>query len=131
MANEVEGVVVTSFRQLIADHMAGNAVLMPIKYIAFGDGGHDTTTMEPLYPSELATGLNHELLRKEISYRESGVDPCIASGVGIVERAELNGVPISECALYTEDNQLIGLRNFAPKFKESDERYEFKLKLRF
>lgn len=41
------------------------------------------------------------------------------------------GARISEAALIDANGQLAGLKNFAPKLKESDERCEISIKLRF
>jgi hypothetical protein len=44
-----EAVLLKSFRERIAAHMAGNGTLYPIKYIAYGDGGHNSN-LQPISP---------------------------------------------------------------------------------
>ena len=53
------------------------------------------------------------------------------TGMGTVEANEIVGASISEAALIDSNGQLVGLKTFAPKHKESDERYEISIKLRF
>ena len=49
-----------------------------------------------------------------------------------IETGELPpGAILSEAALIDANGQLVGLKTFAPKFKENDERYEISIKLRF
>lgn len=124
-----EAIVVDAFRKRLAKHMTDNSALPPITYMAFGDGGHnaDQTAKSP---SATATALAHEVLRKPLALITQE-DLYSTTGKGAVEASELIGVPISECGLIDSAGQLVGLKNFAPKYKESDERYEMSVKLRF
>ena len=117
-----EAVVLTGFRKKIAAHLAGKGTLKPIKYMAFGDGGHrpDGSVISPL---ESQTGLNNEVLRKELSFIKQE-DELSVTGAGVIEKAECVGKALSEAALLDADGELVAVKNFAPKLKESDERYE-------
>ena len=125
-----EAVLVDSFRERIAAHMAGGATLPAIGYMAFGDGGHNASTLEPIPPSSSATALNHEVLRKAIS-SITQEDTLSVTGVGTVETTELVGTALSECALLDTEGNVIGIKTFSPKVKEADERYQISIKLRF
>ncbi len=125
-----DAVLTTYFREQIAAHMAGKSTLSPLKYMAFGDGGHDPATMEPLSPSESQTELNHEVLRKELALIKQE-DSLSVTGKGTIESNELVGVYLSEAALIDANGKIIGVKNFAPKIKENDERYDIHVKVRF
>ena len=125
-----DAVLTTYFRERIAAHMAGKATLAPLKYMAFGDGGHDPKTMEPLSPSENQTALNHEVLRKELN-TITQEDTLSVTGTGEIKADELVGTFLSEAALVDADGKLIGLKFFAPKIKEGDEQYDIVVKVRF
>ena len=124
-----EAVVVNTYRQRIAGRMAGGAQLAPVAYMAFGDGGHNAD-LTPKAPSARATALNHEILRKPLA-AITQEDLYSVTGKGAVEANEVVGAGISEAALIDANGQLVGLKTFAPKFKENDERYEISIKLRF
>lgn len=124
-----EAVILTQYRKKIAAHMAGKGTLHKIKYMAFGDGGH-TPENEAVPPSEEQTALKHEVLRKElVNVRQE--DDFSVTGKGAIEPHELVGTSLSEAALIDENGDLVGIKTFAPKTKEEDERYEVSIKLRF
>lgn len=123
-----EAITSNAYRKRIAKHMADNSPLPRIAFMAFGDGGHNAD-LTPKSPDADALGLVHELLRKPVSITQE--DPFSVTGKGVIEAAELAGARISEAMLVDEAGQICGLKNFAPKLKESDERYEIGLKLRF
>jgi phage-related tail fiber protein len=124
-----ESVVVNAYRQRIAARMAGGAQLAPITHMAFGDGGHNAD-LTPKAPSATQTKLNHEILRKPLA-AITQEDLYSVTGKGTVEANEVVGSRISEACLIDANGQLVGLKTFAPKFKENDERYEISIKLRF
>jgi hypothetical protein len=109
--------------------MTGNAPAKAIAFMSFGDGGHNTD-LTPITPNPNVTSLNNELLRKPLAWI-ANEDPLSATGRGVLETNELVGARISEAALLDEDGLMIGYKTFSPKFKESDERYEINIKLRF
>lgn len=125
-----DAVLLDSYRERIAAHMAGKGTLKPIGYVAFGDGGHDRETMLPIPPEETDTGLKHEVLRKPVTLITQE-DSLSVTGRGTVENNELLNIQLSEAALLDTDGNFIAIKCFAPKIKESDERYEIAIKLRF
>ena len=124
-----EAVLCKKFREKIAGHLAGTKTLKPVKYMAFGDGGHNED-LQPISPSEDWTALRHEVLRKECASVRLE-DSLTVAGKGTVENNELIDVQMSEAALIDADGELIGIKTFAPKVKEADERYQIEIKVRF
>lgn len=124
-----EAITSNAYRRRIAKHMADNTALPPIAFIAFGDGGHNAD-LSPKAPNADATALAHELIRKPLA-SITQEDLYSVTGKGVVDAAELVGARISEAALLDSNGQICGLKTFAPKLKESDERYEISIKLRF
>lgn len=125
-----EAITVVTFRQRLAAQMHDGPPAKPLAYMAFGDGGHDPVTLEPIAPSPNVTALRNELLRKPLAFI-ANEDPLSTTGRGVLEKLDLVGARISEAALLDEDGALIGYKTFSPKFKEADERYEITIKLRF
>lgn len=124
-----EAVVLTSFREKIAAHMAGKGTLKPIASMAFGTGGHrEDGTVIP--PSEKQTKLNSEKLRKSLVVITQE-DALSVTGTAVIEKGEMVGEALSEAALLDADGGLIAVKNFAPKVKEADERYECSILVRF
>ena len=124
-----EAITTYDFRRRLARHFFDGTELPKIKYMAFGDGGHNSDGT-PIQPDSNQTSLRHELLRKELTevYQE---DDFSVTGKGRIAKDELVGVSISEAGLIDEGGNLIGFKNFAPKIKESDEEYEISIKLKF
>ncbi|MCW5319625.1 hypothetical protein D5039_00045 [Verminephrobacter aporrectodeae subsp. tuberculatae] len=124
-----EAITTNDYRRRIAKHMADNSTLAPIAFLAFGDGGHNAD-LTPKTPNADAVGLAHELLRKPLA-TITQEDPYSVTGKGVLEPADLVGMRISEAALIDANGQICGLKTFAPKIKESDERYEISIRMRF
>ena len=124
-----DGVMLTQFRKKIAAHMAGTGTLAPAKYVAFGDGGHNSDG-SVVAVSEQQTGLNHEVLRKELSSIKQE-DLLSFTGKGAIEKEELVGIALSEAAIIDADGDCIAVKNFPPKVIGSDERYELAIRVRF
>lgn len=123
-----EAVLLTQFREKVAAHIAGKGTLKPIKFMAFGDGGHRSDgTVIP--PSEAQTELKHEVLRKPLAVIKQE-DLLSATGSGVIEKDELVGTALSEAALVDEEGDLVAIKNFAPKLKEADERYDVAILVR-
>lgn len=124
-----DAVTVDLHRQRVAAHMAGGRALAPLAYMAFGDGGHNADlTAKP--PSQSATALFHEVFRKPLA-SVTQEDIYSSTGKGIVESGELIGVAVSEVGLIDADGELVSIKTFGPKVKESDERYEISVKQRY
>lgn len=124
-----EAITLNSYRRRMAAHNAGLTIMKPIAYMVFGDGGHNAD-MTPKSPDEEATELFHEVWRKPLA-SIAQEDLYSVTGQGIVEAPELVGYAISEAALADSDGNLCGIKTFAPKHKEGDERYAINLTLRF
>lgn len=125
-----EAVTALSYRHRIAKQAAGGTPVPKIAFMAFGDGGHDPATLKAIQPSDTQKSLNHEVMRKPL-IAVSQEDPLSVTGRGMIEGLDLVGVRISEAALLDSAGNVVGIKNFAPKVKESDERYEISIKLRF
>lgn len=125
-----EAITTNRYRQHLARAMAGSESLQPIRFMAFGDGGHNPTTLQPIAPDPAQTALRHERLRKPLA-SITHEDSYSVTGMGAVDYSELIGVAISEAALIDASGALVGIKNFSPKIKEGDERYETSVKLRF
>lgn len=124
-----EAITVNSYRRRLASTMAGGATVKKIAYMAFGDGGHNAD-LTAKAPSPEQTSLNNELMRKPLTAVVQEDDFSV-TGRGMLDYDELVGYAISEAVLLNEDGDVVGVKNFAPKVKESDERYETSVKLRF
>jgi len=124
-----EAITVNSYRRRLASTMAGGATVKKIAYMAFGDGGHNGD-LTAKAPDPEQTSLNNELMRKPLTAVVQEDDFSV-TGRGMLDYDELVGYAISEAALLNEDGDVVGVKNFAPKVKESDERYETSVKLRF
>lgn len=125
-----DAVTARSYRRRLAAAMAGGPAVRRVYYMAFGDGGHRAEDFSVIPPDPDQEGLNHEVLRKELASVVQD-DLYSVTGRGVLEAHELVGIRLSEAALFDADGKIVGIKNFSPKFKESDERYEISIKLRF
>lgn len=124
-----EAVVLQTFRQRIAAHMAGKGTLAPAKYMVFGDGGHNADgSVKPV--SDTQTALNHEVLRKELTSVKQE-DLLSFTARSAVDKNELVGTVLSEYGIADSNGDLIGIKTFPPKVIGQDESYEMYLRLRF
>ena len=112
-------VITEAKRKKIAKALHDTGTISKIKYIAVGSGGVDENN-EVLSPSETATALKHELLRKEYTSSQKISDTCYEYTI-VIEANELVGEYISEIALIDEDNDIIAIANFLPKGKDQME----------
>lgn len=127
-----KAILLNQFRKKLAAYMANQGELKKIKYIGIGSGGHIPDTEEPKEPNPDATGLAHELIRKELSEDQIiQEDDFSVTGNCTITTSELQNQDISEAALYDEDEFCIGIYNFKPKHKETSELYAFSVKLVF
>jgi len=119
------GVLYDECRKYIAHHMFERAA-----YIAVGDGGHNATDLKPKAVDPTRMGLFHEIMRKPL--REKVQEDLFSiTGSIRVEKTELNGAYISEYLLLDVEGKPIGGKTSAPKIKESDEYYDFSVKVKF
>ena len=124
-----EAITTLLYRESLAQMMVDGTPVKPMFSMGFGDGGHDAD-LKPITPLPSTTSLKNELLRKPLAWI-ANEDLLSATWRGVLEANELVGARISEAALFNEDGMIIGYKTFSPKFKESDERYEVNIRLRF
>jgi len=97
--------MMNSYRVKLSRHYADGFTLKPIKYFAFGDGGHDANNQATL-PDKTAIALNNELLRKQVvSHVFEDAFSCTFSGV--IDVTEIVGGVISEIGLLDELGELV------------------------
>lgn len=113
-----EAVVTKLARTKMMKARAGAISLPKIAGMAFGAGGVDSAG-NALTPSETQTALKNELLRKEIDKYEILSDTKCRYVCTLLSN-ELVGKNISELALYDEENDLVAIKNFMAKGKDSD-----------
>lgn len=86
--------------------------------MAFGDGGV-TSGGTIITPAENQISLNHEIGRYDITEHTVVSDTQVTYYCKLDE-SMLNGKEISELALVDEDGDLLTIKNFAAKGKDSD-----------
>ena len=104
-----------------AAHQTGT--LPRITHLAFGNGGHDPATGEPVefddnrttVPGQFAT------LRPVSSVKVNGM---ICTIVGRLDYNQEVGQIVSTCGLIDADGNLVAYKNFSPKAKDADTRFE-------
>lgn len=113
-----DAVVTLAARTKMLKARAGVIPLPKIVGIAFGDGGINDAG-EVIAPNGGQTELNSELIRKPVSgYTFLSETKCRYECM--LENRELSGKYISEAALYDEDGDLVAIKNFLPKGKDTD-----------
>lgn len=113
-----EAVVTKLARNKMLKARAGDLALPKIVGMAFGSGGVDPQGIV-IIPSDTQNALNTELLRKEIDSKTYVSDVECKYEVTL-ETEDLPGQSISEIALYDEVGDLVAIKNFLPKKKDSD-----------
>lgn len=113
-----EAVVTTKARVKMLKARAGDTPLSPIVGFAFGNGGTDGDG-NVLVPTESQESLGNELLRKEIDCYELKNETTCRYECTLLSH-ELAGTSISEVALYDSDGDLVAIKNFVPKDKDSE-----------
>lgn len=107
-------------RDKFAHAHGGDDTLTAITEIAFGNGGHDAGTGEPIPPDDTATTVPGELIKKAIDSHSYPVATTLEI-VGNVDDIELGtGYEISSCGLYDADGDLIAIKTFSPKTMSAD-----------
>jgi len=99
---------------------AGEIVLPKIVGMAFGDGGVDANG-NVIPPAESQSGLTNEIFRKKIdkySFPDEGEAVCRYECT--LAENELAGEEISEMGLYDEDGDIVCIKTFMRKGKDSD-----------
>ena len=86
--------------------------------VAFGSGGVDADG-NVITPERTQTALKQEILRKPVDKYTFLSDTKCRYECTLAE-GELTGEYISEAALYDEEGDLVAIKNFLPKGKDSD-----------
>ncbi len=111
-------VITKTAREKLVKARAGAIVLPKITGMAFGNGGVDVDgAVVP--PSETQEGLTNEIFRKEID-GYSFPEDTVCRYECTLGYAELAGEEISEIGLYDEDGDIVCIKTFMRKGKDSD-----------
>ena len=106
-------------RVRVAELIIGISADFP-RRLAVGDAGINPGTNVPLPPSDTATALGHEITRVDVTQRIINVDVPSITFVGLFKSAgsyqfnQPGQAVISEVGLYTTDEVLAAVYNFAP-----------------
>lgn len=103
----------------------GEITLPKVVGMAFGSGGVDSSG-SVVTPAETQTSLNSEMLRKDVDGYELISDTKCRYKCTLAND-ELVGKYISELALYDEEGDLVAIKNFLPKGKDSDLEITFQM----
>ena len=111
-------IITKKARKNMVQARAGTITLPKIVGMAFGDGGVDSlgNVMKPLETQEV---LVSELLRKEIDGFDF-IDDTTCRYQCTLSESELAGKYISELGLYDENGDMVCIKNFTAKGKDSD-----------
>ena len=113
-----DAVVTLAARKKMVQARAGETPLPKIVGVAFGSGG----VIAPgnvITPERTQTALKQEILRKPVDKYTFLSDTKCRYECTLAE-GELTGEYISEAALYDEEGDLVAIKNFLPKGKDSD-----------
>lgn len=125
MANNA--IVTIKARQNLALARAGQIELPPIRGMAFGNGGVDSSG-NVVAPSESQTALRAELYRKAIDrYSVLESAPATVRYECTLQKNEMAGDDISEIGLYDEAGDLVCIKTFKAKGKDDDLEMTFTL----
>lgn len=121
-----ENVVITkTARKKLVQARAGAIALPAIVGMVFGSGGVDGSD-NVIAPTENQTALKTELFRKAISgYEFIGDTTCQYACT--LSKAELAGQYISEIGLYDAEGDIVCIKTFTKKGKDSDIEMTFTL----
>lgn len=121
-----ENVIITKkARQNMVKARAGALALPKITGMAFGDGGVDTEGAV-IKPAEDQAALANELFRKVVNGFEFVNDTTCRYECTLTE-PELAGKDISEVGLYDANGDIVCIKNFKSKGKDSDMEMTFTL----
>lgn len=119
MSDNNKNLVITKkAREKLVKARAGAITLPKIVGMAFGDGGVDSDG-NVVPPAETQSQLTNELLRKEID-GYSFPDDTTCRYECTLSESELAGEEISEIGLYDEDGDIVCIKTFMRKGKDSD-----------
>ena len=111
-------IITKSARKKLVQARAGAITLPKIIGMVFGDGGVDASG-NVIAPNDNQTALNHEIFRKVIDgYSLTSETTCRYECT--LSESELEGEYISEIGLYDADGDLVCIKTFTKKGKDSD-----------
>ena len=113
-----DAVVTLAARKKMVQARAGETPLPKIMGVVFGSGGVDADG-NVITPERTQTALKQEILRKPVDKYTFLSDTKCRYECTLAE-GELTGEYISEAALYDEEGDLVAIKNFLPKGKDSD-----------
>ncbi len=123
MADNV--IITKKARENMVKARAGAITLPPIEGMAFGNGGVDSSG-DVMVPCNDQASLASELFRKEIKNYTFTEDTTCRYECTLTE-AELAGEDISEIGLYDTNGDIVCIKNFKAKGKDSDMEMTFLL----
>ena len=115
--SNTNAIITTAAKAKLVKARAGDITLPVITGMAFGDGGVDGEG-NVITPTANQSALNHQLLRKAVS-GHTFVSPSTERYTCTLTSSELVGEMISEIGLYDADGDLVCIKNFLPKGKDS------------
>ncbi|MCD8364697.1 MAG: phage tail protein [Clostridiales bacterium] len=123
-----ENVIITkTARAKLVQARAGAITLPTIVGMAFGNGGVDSSG-DVISPTDDQTELTSELLRKEIdSYTVLTSEDATVRYMCTLGTSDLEGESISEIGLYDTDGDIVCIKTFTAKGKDSDIEMTFTL----
>ncbi|MCD8150610.1 MAG: phage tail protein [Clostridiales bacterium] len=120
-------IITTTARAKLVQARAGAITLPTIVGMAFGNGGVDSSG-DVVAPTDDQTELTSELLRKEIdSYTILTSETATVRYMCTLGTSDLEGESISEIGLYDSDGDLVCIKTFTAKGKDSDIEMTFTL----
>lgn len=120
-----KGMATVIGRRKICRAHAGDQTLPEIAYMAFGNGGVDSSG-EVIEATGEETALRKELLRKKIEgHWYVNEDETTCRYRVRLTKSELVNQSISEQGLYDSDGDLVGYKTFLPKGKDGDMEFIF------
>ncbi len=111
-------VITKAARSKLVKARAGAITLPPIVGMAFGNGGVDADGTV-IAPAEEQTALSNEIYRKEIDGYSFPADTTCRYECTLTE-SELADEEISEIGLYDSDGDIVCIKTFKRKGKDSD-----------
>ena len=116
MANNA--IITKIAREKMVRARAGVITLPKIVGMVFGDGGVDSQGVV-IPPAEDQTELMNELYRQEIDSYEF-TDDTVCQYKCTLGEATLQGAQISEIGMYDEEGDIVCIKSFSSKGKDSD-----------
>lgn len=111
-------IVTEQRRKDLVKASSGDILLPTIVGMAFGDGGCDNDG-NVITPTEVQSELNHEIYRKEVD-GHSFVSETTCRYECSLSSSELADQNISEIGLYDSNGNLVNIKTFKSKGKDSD-----------